>query len=82
MSVLHGLVVLAADAGSIAWIRDLREAMRPVASGAAYQNYIDGTRADWKPAYYGANLQRLVAIKRKYDRGNLLHFKQSIPTRL
>ena len=69
------------DATSRAWIQGLRDSMRPFASGAAYQNYIDPTRSDWKRAYYGANLRRLVAVKRKYDPGNVLRFAQSVPTR-
>jgi FAD/FMN-containing dehydrogenase len=72
----------AGDATSRAWIQGLRESMRPFASGAAYQNYIDPTRADWKSAYYGANLRRLVAVKRKYDPDNNLRFPQGVPTRL
>jgi FAD/FMN-containing dehydrogenase len=72
----------AADASSRAWIQGLRTRMRPYASGAAYQNYIDPARSDWKRAYYGANLGRLVAVKRKYDPDNVLRFGQSVPTRL
>jgi FAD/FMN-containing dehydrogenase len=71
----------AADATSRAWIKGVRESMRPFASGAAYQNYIDPARADWKRAYYGANLGRLVAVKRKYDPDDTMHFPQGIPTR-
>jgi FAD/FMN-containing dehydrogenase len=70
-----------ADATSRAWIQDLREAMRPFTSGAAYQNYIDPARRDWQRAYYGRNLSRLVAVKRKYDPDGVLRFPQGIPTR-
>jgi FAD/FMN-containing dehydrogenase len=69
------------DATSRAWIKRLRESMRPFASGAAYQNYIDPTRMDWQRAYYGANLRRLIAVKRKYDPDHILRFPQGIPTR-
>jgi FAD/FMN-containing dehydrogenase len=72
----------AADATSRAWIQRLRGAMRPFTSGAAYQNYIDPTRPDWKRAYYGRNLSRLVAVKRKYDPDSVLRFPQGIPTRI
>lgn len=61
------------------WLADTWQAMRPYASGAAYQNYIDPNLADWQHAYYGANLPRLQRIKATYDPGNLFHFAQSIP---
>jgi FAD/FMN-containing dehydrogenase len=60
------------------WLADTWQAMRPYASGAAYQNYIDPNLADWQHAYYGANLSRLQRIKAIYDPGNLFHFAQSI----
>jgi FAD/FMN-containing dehydrogenase len=70
------------DAAGRAWIDGFRRTMRPFASGAAYQNYIDPNRDDWKRAYYGTNPPRLVAVKRKYDPGNVLRFAQSVPLRI
>jgi hypothetical protein len=68
------------EAGSrwLAWLGS--DLFNPVAG--AYQNYIDPALADWKSAYYGSNLERLVAVKKKYDPDDLFVFAQSIPPSL
>lgn len=66
-------------AANYSWLNGLWQMMRPYASGAAYQNYIDPDLSDWQKAYYGANLPRLQQIKASYDPGDLFHFAQSIP---
>ena len=67
---------------NIRWINGYYNTVRPHISRFAYQNYIDPDLADWKQAYYGSNLSRLVSIKQQYDSGDLFRFRQSIPTRL
>jgi FAD/FMN-containing dehydrogenase len=61
------------------WLADAWQLMRPYASGAAYQNYLDPDLVDWQNAYYGTNLSRLEQIKAAYDPLDLFHFDQSIP---
>jgi FAD/FMN-containing dehydrogenase len=66
-------------AANIAWVEALGDAIRPYFNGEAYQNFIDPTLIDWPQQYYAENFDRLVAVKRMYDPGNLFHFPQSIP---
>jgi hypothetical protein len=61
-----------------AWAHATERALRPFTSPYAYLNYIDPQLPNWQRAYYGANLARLVQVKRKYDPDNLFRFPQSI----
>ena len=47
------------------WTRDAYAVLHPHASGGAFQNYVDAELVDWPRAYYGPNLARLRAIKRR-----------------
>ncbi|MEV1020565.1 FAD-binding oxidoreductase [Streptomyces sp. NPDC050264] len=60
------------------WLKKAHTAMRPYASGAAYQNYTDATLTDWKQAYYGAAADRLTKVKRQYDPSGFFSFPQSL----
>ncbi len=70
------------DERSIHWVNGFRKAMQPHVSGFAYVSYCDREVEDWAHAYYGANLTRLVAVKKKYDPDNFFHFAQSIPVEM
>jgi FAD/FMN-containing dehydrogenase len=61
---------------------DFHEATCSFASDEGYQNFSDEAETGYLRAYYGANLERLVEIKRKYDPDNLFRFAQSIPLSL
>ncbi|MET9419601.1 FAD-binding oxidoreductase [Streptomyces sp. NPDC006540] len=60
------------------WLRDTHASMRRYASGAAYQNYADPNLTDWRRAYYGPALDRLVRLKRQYDPDRLFDFPQAL----
>ncbi|MGC3000703.1 FAD-binding oxidoreductase [Streptomyces sp. G35A] len=54
-------------AAAEAWLTSAHRAMRPHASGAAYQNYPDPTLTHWRRAYYGDAAPRLARLKKRYD---------------
>lgn len=64
-----------------AWLESAHAAMRPHASGQAYQNYIDPQLRTWRSAYYGANLDRLEQVKAAVDPDRLFRFRQGITPR-
>jgi len=65
-------------AASTQWVRDTQAVLAPHASGHAFQNYIDPELASWEHAYFGANLPRLKAVKRRYDPAARFAFAQGV----
>lgn len=65
-------------ARNLAWLDGFYNAIVPLAKGGAYQNFIDPSLHDWQFAYYDGNLQRLRAIKSKYDPQDVFHFSEGI----
>ncbi|MDN0194316.1 FAD-binding oxidoreductase [Streptomyces sp. S.PNR 29] len=60
------------------WLTSAHKAMRPHASGAAYQNYTDPTLTDWRKAYYGDAATRLAKLKNQYDPGRFFTYPQAL----
>ena len=68
------------DERSIRWTRDLHAQMEPYLERAVYVNDLgadDGARIR---AAYGANYERLAAIKTKYDPSNFFRWNQNVAT--
>ena len=65
---------------NIAWAREFYEAMKPFSSGQPNVNFpgLGEDAAEFIRAAYGANYERLVAAKRKYDPTNLFRLNQNI----
>jgi len=52
--------------------------MADFATGAAYANFADPGLPDWRSAYYGPNLARLAAVKRRYDPDRFFSYGQAV----
>ncbi|HZD42270.1 MAG TPA: FAD-binding oxidoreductase [Terriglobales bacterium] len=64
---------------NIAWTREFFDAMQPFAAPGAYVNYLGGDEgAAGVEAAYGAKLERLAALKAKFDPTNLFRLNHNI----
>ncbi|MFF7976579.1 FAD-binding protein [Streptomyces sp. NPDC007905] len=60
------------------WLTSAHNAMKPYASGAAYQNYTDPTLTNWRKAYYGDAATRLGTVKKQYDPERFFSYQQGL----
>jgi FAD/FMN-containing dehydrogenase len=73
------------DRAGVAWVRGFFDAMSPYAMAGQYVNFLghDETLGDDRQkallAYGPDKLERLVALKRRYDPGNLFRINHNIP---
>jgi FAD/FMN-containing dehydrogenase len=71
-----------ADTGAnIAWAKETFEALRPYLSGRQYLNNLPADDGRIARGLWGANHERLVAIKRRYDPDNMFRLNHNIDPR-
>lgn len=63
---------------NLRWLDGLYDGMADFATGAAYANFADPGLPDWRSAYYGPNLPRLEAVKRRYDPDRFFGYGQAV----
>ena len=63
---------------SLEWTNSFWNAMRPFTSGAVYVNNLSDEGPERAKAAYGANYDRLVALKNTYDPTNFFRMNQNI----
>jgi FAD/FMN-containing dehydrogenase len=68
----------AEDARQVEWARGVFQAAAPYASAGAYVNFLTADEQDRVRAAYGANYDRLAAIKAKYDPQNIFRTNQNV----
>lgn len=69
---------VAQDGIGIKWARAFFQASTPYASAGGYVNFMAAEEGDRVAAVYGANYDRLVQIKKRYDPENIFHLNQNI----
>ncbi|MFF5013948.1 FAD-binding oxidoreductase [Streptomyces sp. NPDC001165] len=68
----------ASGSSAQSWLTSAHNAMKPYASGAAYQNYTDPTLTNWRKAYYGDAVTRLGKVKKQYDPERFFSYAQGL----
>lgn len=68
----------AKDDACIAWARELFEKSTPYSAGSVYVNFVPDDEPGRLAQAYGPNMDRLMAIKAKYDPHNLFRVNHNI----
>ena len=63
---------------NVAWTQETFAALRPHTEDRVYVNNLSADDAGFVPSAYGANWQRLVELKRRYDPDNVFHINHNI----
>ena len=69
---------LAQSFPNIQWVRDYSDEVAPHSQEGGYVNFMFSDDDNRVQANYGANYERLVEIKRRYDPDNVFHVNQNI----
>ncbi|UWQ21138.1 FAD-binding oxidoreductase [Jannaschia sp. W003] len=68
----------AKDKACLRWARDLYAATAPFSAGSVYVNFVPGDEPGRLAEAYGANMERLRAVKARYDPHNLFRVNHNI----
>lgn len=63
----------------LTWVADFHEALAPYVSGA-YSNVPNADAANWRTDYWGTGVERLLAVKARYDPHHVFSFEQGLST--
>ncbi len=63
---------------AIRWTRELFAATAPHATGGVYVTFMPEDETDRLAGAYEGNYERLLALKAKYDPGNLFRLNQNL----
>ncbi len=69
------------QAAAQSWASSSWASVHPFGTGGVFPNFPDPDLDDWGHAYYGSNYDRLLAVKVRYDPGDVFRFRQSLPIR-
>jgi FAD/FMN-containing dehydrogenase len=63
---------------AVRWVNDYWKNLQPLSANRSYVNYLSADDEPSVVSAYGANYERLAALKSKYDPSNFLHLNRNI----